>query len=261
VASQLLPLLERGDLQVGELAEMIQRDQALAARILRTANSAIYGGIVPVASVRDAVVRLGLAETSLVTLNAICAALFDLEDRAQRSVFPRLWTALWLDSLVCAYGARFLSKELAVGDPERVYLDATFRNVGALAVLRCVAKGRVRGRVRGNLTPDVLQAVIAELAPDLGARFLEGAKLPEHVVRCARLQSLVDLPTSAEYLDLHVVRLAGALSEWIGTSPFPRDGLSEAGRRCAEIFELDATKLAYFELQFRSLAEQARELT
>jgi HD-like signal output (HDOD) protein len=55
---------------VAEIAEVVEQDLAIAARVLRTANSGFYGFNRSVDSVRDAVVRLGAQTISGLVLQA-----------------------------------------------------------------------------------------------------------------------------------------------------------------------------------------------
>lgn len=56
---KLTEVISTGEHEVSEIAEIVSLDQALTAALLRRANSAMAGGRAPVATVREAVVRLG----------------------------------------------------------------------------------------------------------------------------------------------------------------------------------------------------------
>jgi putative nucleotidyltransferase with HDIG domain len=59
VVTDLLASFDNEDVDVGALARQIARDQALAARLLRVANSSFYGLQTRVSSINEAVVVLG----------------------------------------------------------------------------------------------------------------------------------------------------------------------------------------------------------
>src|SRR5213593_1618739 len=61
VLAHLIATLGREDASVAEVAAIIRQDPVIAARVLRAANSAAYIGRSPVSSIRDALLRLGLA--------------------------------------------------------------------------------------------------------------------------------------------------------------------------------------------------------
>lgn len=56
---RLTEVISAGEHEVSEIAEIVSLDQALTAALLRRANSAMAGSRAPVATVREAVVRLG----------------------------------------------------------------------------------------------------------------------------------------------------------------------------------------------------------
>src|SRR5262245_46906579 len=61
VASQVLAMSTSDDTNARSLAELLHRDQAIAAHVLRVANSPLYKSHVPIVSLQQAISRLGLA--------------------------------------------------------------------------------------------------------------------------------------------------------------------------------------------------------
>ena len=60
VALAILELCRKDDATIAEVARIAQTDPALASRLIRQANSAAHGGGRPVASVTEAIMRLGM---------------------------------------------------------------------------------------------------------------------------------------------------------------------------------------------------------
>lgn len=260
VAARLVAVLERPDPDIDEIERLIGQDQVITAQIIRAANSAMFSGAVPIASVRQAIVRLGFRETADVAIAAASRSLFDVEDRLELEVFPDVWRALWHDSLVCAYGGRLLARELKLGEPDRVFLGGMFRDIGSLLVLKIVARGRVRGRMRWLPTENELANTMAELHPTLGANYLRSSCMPDYVVRIAADHHAPAPPLNGDTIDLHLVRLADALCQRIGVAPFAREELGAEGEEAVALLELSQPRVEYLELQFGELAEQVREL-
>ena len=63
VALKVIRELEAPDCDLEQVAEMITLDAVLAARVIKLANSPIFGAEVPARSAKQAVVRLGTKET------------------------------------------------------------------------------------------------------------------------------------------------------------------------------------------------------
>jgi HD-like signal output (HDOD) protein len=59
VAVKLLELSKKPDADIQETVYLLEQDSVLAGRMLRTAQSPIYAAIVPIKTLKDAVVRLG----------------------------------------------------------------------------------------------------------------------------------------------------------------------------------------------------------
>ena len=69
VALKLMHILSKEDFSIAQVAQMIMEDQALASHVLRMANSAFFGGLSQVTTIRDAIVRLGVRQvTNIVTV-------------------------------------------------------------------------------------------------------------------------------------------------------------------------------------------------
>ena len=260
VATQLIDLLERPNADLREVESLVTRDQAIASEVLRTARSALFGAAAPVQSVRQAAMRLGFRETAQVAMVAAYRALFDVEHRAELEVFPNLWRALWHESLVCAYGTRLLARELKHAAPERVFLGGMFRNVGNLLALKIVARGLVRGRLGAAPSEEDLGAAMNALHARLGSSYLRSVAMPEGVAAIAARHHDVDVPFTAETLDLHLVRVADGLCSAIGATPFAPPELGPLALESADAFGLGPDRLELFTLQFRELAEQVRAL-
>ena len=260
VATRLVDLLEQPDAEMDDVGSLIAQDQAISAHVLRMANSVIYGGAMPVETVAQAVLRLGFRETAQVAMTAACRSLFSMEDRAELEVFPEVWQALWLESLVCAYGGRLLSRELKAAHGERVFLASMFHNLGGLVVLKVVAHGLVNGHLRSAPDEADLQAAIDQLHMREGARYLRGCNLPDYVVTTAEHHHDLDVPFDGEHMHLHVLRLADGLCQRVGISPFASGEYGPLAEESASLFDLDEARLELVELQFQELDGQLHEV-
>jgi len=132
VLAHLIATLGREDASVAEVAAIIRQDPVIAARVLRSANSAAYIGRSPVSSIRDALLRLGLARIRRL---ALVASLYDAVPvrgtRAAREIF-------WQHSLGVAHGSEIIAR-YAVGspedlDPESVFLAGLLHDLGLLVL-------------------------------------------------------------------------------------------------------------------------------
>jgi len=111
------------------LAELIGRDEAMAAQALRMANSALFARGPGVDSLRGAVRTLGIARIRDI---AMSCGLMRVVAKAMRGVDPLVF---WRHSLACAIIARKLARSAGFGDPEKAYLAGLLHDIGFIVNL------------------------------------------------------------------------------------------------------------------------------
>lgn len=127
VAQKLLLSFDRDDLSLPQLAGLIGRDQALAAKVLRLANSARYSPSHTVASLSDAAATLGLRALRDLTLSACMAGAFP-----KLAFFDRL--EFWRGTLAVAAYAQPLARALDLDD-DTAYLGGLMLRTGQILML------------------------------------------------------------------------------------------------------------------------------
>lgn len=131
VLMQLVSALSRPDVSLRDVAEIIRRDPALAAQVLRIANSAIYAPRLRIFSVTDALMRIGLIQTRRLSL---ALSLYNMVPRPE---FFAQQQAFWHHSLGTAHAAAVLCRRVgpACGlDEEQLFLLGLFHDVGLVAL-------------------------------------------------------------------------------------------------------------------------------
>jgi HD-like signal output (HDOD) protein len=119
-----------------EVLRVLEKDPAIAAKILATANTATYGGRGRITDLKSAVTRLGNRTISSIAQTAALRGMFSFKLPAFRAVFQKMWTG----HCVAAYLARELAMEVADPDPEEVYLISLLHNSGEQFMLRVFAE-------------------------------------------------------------------------------------------------------------------------
>ncbi|HEB90278.1 MAG TPA: HDOD domain-containing protein [Deltaproteobacteria bacterium] len=266
MASRLVDALESPDVEVETVEEIISQDGSITAQVIRASNSVYYGAACPAQDLHQAIMRIGFRETANVAMLAASRTLFEMEDRAELSCFPDLWPRLWQSSLVCAFGANLLSREIKLGNPSHVFLSATLRDVGSLLILKLLAAGLVHGRLRDKPSEEQLRDLFDHLHTRLGADYLRENRMPEYVIDVAERHHLLDLPFAHDTILIHLIRCADGLCERIGVTPFPEEtdesacetepGISPAAQESASLLGIDDARLEYFTLQFEGIREQ-----
>jgi HD-like signal output (HDOD) protein len=121
--------LVREDAPVGEIADLISQDSALAARLLKTANSSFYRRSHTVSTIGHATVILGLKAVRTLVLG------FSLVSRLQtRKTRAFDYQKYWRRSLYAATAARALAGKMKLIQREEAFLAGLLADIGMLAL-------------------------------------------------------------------------------------------------------------------------------
>jgi putative nucleotidyltransferase with HDIG domain len=156
-----------------DLVDVMQRDQALTARVLKLANSGFFGCARQVASLSRAVMLLGFAAVKNVALGV---KIWDtLRDRSGPSA-----AALWEHSALVGTAARLVAQRTRAADPEEAFTAGLLHDIGQVVLsLRFAA---VYGRIAATGESPLTQRERAAFGVDhaqAGAWLAEAWSLPE----------------------------------------------------------------------------------
>lgn len=127
VSQKIIALLEDENVSYKELAEIIERDQALAVRILKMANSTFYGSISQISSIDFALVKLGLGEVKNI-LHAFSIYNFFADDNLKG--FDR--NQFWKHSIICSQIAKYLGQYFNIEKDDSLFLSGLIHDLGKL---------------------------------------------------------------------------------------------------------------------------------
>lgn len=238
VAVQVLELMREPNVSMDALAAIIQNDQGLSAKILKTANSSFYGVRRPCATINQAIVMLGLATVkslalsfSLVTaLDKSCSGEFD-------------YMAYWRRGLYTAVAAKCIAHEAGLATEDEAFLGGLLQDVGMVGMFHGL--GRKYLEVILSTDGDHRKLVRQELAelelqhPDAGAMMCERWKLPPELIMPVKFH---ERPTAApeDYADLVRCVGLGNIAHDVLTDEDPAQALQIFQSRGAQWFEFDS---------------------
>ena len=149
---KLLVALNDENVDFNEISQAIEYDQAITSNILRTANSAAFGGRIRIEHTRDAVVRLGTVTLLDIMLIGhlkslkVAAPLYDLSE-----------DDLWLHGATASLAVKAIMKETRNRRiPEATSIAALIHDIGKLIMVRYLSAGATSVRKKSeesNLTP------------------------------------------------------------------------------------------------------------
>lgn len=119
-ATRAMAIAKDANCSLAKLSAVIERDPALAAGILKLANSALYRATCGAGNLRQAIVCLGLRECQNVILAVGMRSLFRTVPRGHQPRFEGLWRHSFLTACLCrrlgvSLGMAFEGEEFAAG--------------------------------------------------------------------------------------------------------------------------------------------------
>ena len=130
IYTKLTNMLAQDECTLDELAEVITLEPAIAASLLKIANSAMFNFPKEVDSINKALLLLGLREVKkLVDAYGVTAAFSGLNPEI--ADMDRFWEI----SVDCALICQFLAKRKKIKNTETIFLSGLFHNLGELAIV------------------------------------------------------------------------------------------------------------------------------
>lgn len=180
VAIRVLELTENEDVAVGEIASVVEQDPALTARILRTANSSLFGLSKAVGSVQQATVVLGLRTVKVMALSF---SLVDSIDGSTGRDFD--YDRYWRRSLSTAVMAKLIADASPGASARRdeAFVGGLLCDIGMMAAHRAVPDlyAEVGRRYAAEPRPiqEIEQAVLGVTHATISAELLKRWNLPD----------------------------------------------------------------------------------
>lgn len=177
VATELLALSRQGEVEFAAVESLLARDPVLAGEVLSMAQSAFYARTVPVDSLHDALVRLGLGKLRDIVLQA-AMNLRVFRSNAHRDSMERLR----LHCHAMAHLSQIVAQHTSRGG-ERAFLCGLLHDVGFAGILLVLSDTE-----RGRTAPDLSAAwpSIDAAHARAGGRMVGLWQLPEEIATAVR---------------------------------------------------------------------------
>lgn len=130
---QLKDLLVQPEYSVRDAAEIIERDPALAARLLRLVNSSFFGLAARVDTVFRAINMLGAQQVHDLALATSVAQSFEGMSSEVMDM-----ASYWRGSVLCGLISRMLSQRCSKLDGDRLFVAGLLRDIGHLVMYQSV---------------------------------------------------------------------------------------------------------------------------
>jgi HD-like signal output (HDOD) protein len=215
VAHRVSEQLQRDDVNLGRVAQLISTESGLAAKLVKVANSAMFKREQHCETVQDALTRIGLNSARQLVLAFASERLFRSVDAMVRKHSMRLWQ----HSVEIAALAMVLARMTPPLAPDRALLIGLLHEIGGLAVLALLQRYT-------DLVADekMLQDILDAATPRVSAHVLAAWEFSPDVVNAAMDADnwFRDGGRDPDYTDLLVVAHLHALVRQREFSQLPR---------------------------------------
>lgn len=197
LVAESLRLLGEPESSAAQIAQLIERDQALTARLLRVANSPLYGFPRRISTVRLAISLLGNDAVRHILITAALYELVTLKYGAQ-------WESelFWHYCLYCAVAARSLARGVGYRRAGEAFTAALLHDLGVLLMavyLPAEYTAVVRYQQQSGCSRlEAEQLVTGTAHTQLGAWLAEQWNLPPSLVAALAYHHTTDPPPVAE---------------------------------------------------------------
>lgn len=225
------------------IEKQILRDPALTSQLLKVANSSFYRGMQEVTTVRNAIVRLGLSEVSNLVTMLTQKKSFSTTD----PFILEYMDQLWLHSVACALGAKWLAKECRL--PSKVnetFFAGLLHDIGKAFLLLAIANLKKSGQLSQDIPQTFIEEVLDTLHPVLGAQLLSTWNLP--ALYCDVAAHHHDPATADQDVVLTMVSLANKVLDKCGIGIRHTPDVDLATSPEATSLDLSEIKVAELEL-------------
>ncbi|MDR3567736.1 MAG: HDOD domain-containing protein [Syntrophobacteraceae bacterium] len=205
IAAQVVQKLANPDSTPQEIHELISKDQSLAARVLKMANSPLYGASRGVSSIKEAVIFMGFDTIGSLIMTSVMKDMTATAGKSGKS--------LWEHSICCAVGARHIGRNLGYQRVEEIFLAALMHDIGKSVLFLQIPDimGQVVSSVNGGKSfPEAERELLGFAHMEAGRLLAQNWQFPLAMVDAVANHHEPDCAATAGELT-HIVSIANIL--------------------------------------------------
>lgn len=185
IISQILNAIDNPNSTAGQIANLIEKDQSITARVLRIANSPFYGFARKISTVDLAVVVMGLNGIKEIVMSVFLKKLFK---RIKNNIFDI--QAFWHYSVYCGAGSRLLARKLGYKLAGEAFVAGLMHDIGILIIAEYF-KEQYRDIMllqiqKGYSITEAEQLILGNTHCEIGAWIAERWNIPDKLVSTIR---------------------------------------------------------------------------
>lgn len=228
---------------IHKIEHLIETDPALTSQVIKMANTAFFRGLTKVATVREAIVRLGTKQVSSIVILVTQKGNFKSKDPFVHGFMAKLWR----HSVGTAIGADWLANRCGYSNiRSQAFVAGLLHDVGKLFLLTVVDSLRSDPNLSFKPSNTFMNEIMDTLHTEQGHRLLELWNLPESYSEIARDHHLEDMTNPDSMLLL--VQMADITCNKMGIGLSDPSDLILAATPTAQILGLSELDMAEMEI-------------
>lgn len=218
VAVKLQQLLSSRSFEIDDVIELISEDQSLSGRVLKVANSSYYAGLNKIATIKDAIIRLGAQEIANM---AMLASQFEFYNSPNETL-NRLMQSLWGHALACAVGAKWLTRKAGYpGMASEAFMGGLMHDIGSLALLKVLDDIQKSKESSVLFSDQLISEIMEAMHEEVGYNLMKAWNFPDFYCDIAKNHHAAEFDQSN--ILLVSVRLSNLTCKKLGRSLYPAD--------------------------------------
>lgn len=215
VAAKLLQMLEQEDSDVRRIAHYVEQDVAISTKVIRVANSPMFGLRIPVASISQAIMTIGLMRVTNIVLGVSIFSKFIF----LRTMGGNFIDQFWRHSAATATLARALASRAKFNFQEMEFLAGLVHDIGKFAMLQAEPEQfqKLRELIE-NGTDELIgeQDIFGATHTEAGELIANMWHLPAPIQGAIRLHHETTCPVDEIASLVALVRVADMFAEELG---------------------------------------------
>ena len=219
IATAIMEKTLEANISARQIAELVEKDQALALKVLKVANSPFYRRIKEISTIRGAVVLLGFNVLKSIVLSISVLNLFNNKDRQALDFYK-----FWQHSIACAVCAKSIAAKILPNSAEDAFIAGLLHDLGKVIADQLICrKGQYREVMEAmeRAGADILeieQEVVGIDHASIGKYLMERWNLPSHLSKAVGYHhSLVDITDDGTTKSLcAIVHVADMVTNHLG---------------------------------------------
>lgn len=238
VIQRIMSVTGSDDTSTTDIANVLSEDPAIAAKVLRVANSSFYGMARNITQVSRAVAMLGVVAVRNIALGVAVR-----DSLIKMAIGDVDHAAIWRHSIAVGSACEMVARHIGYRPPEEAFVAGLLHDIGQLAMMAIQPEGLdavLREQGRGIPFLALERSHFGVDHPDAGFRIMRRWRIPDALCQVARRHHEPRLVSDGPQSQLlAIVMLADTVAQVMGYGLDMPVGRLERAERAARVLGLD----------------------